>query len=77
MTETGRGAPRRWRGQEPEDRRAKRREQLIEAGLDIMGTDGADRGIARHAERRRKRDKVTTQLNSTAIFGALAFLYQH
>jgi len=24
-----------------------------------------------------KRDKVTTQLNSTAIFGALAFLYQH
>lgn len=39
--ETGRGAPRRWRGQEPEDRRAARREQLIEAGLEIMGTDGA------------------------------------
>ncbi|WP_157951454.1 hypothetical protein [Rhodococcus opacus] len=56
MTETGtgRGAPRRWRGQEPEDRPATRREQLIEARQEIMGTDRADRGIARQAERRRK-----------------------
>ena len=29
------------RGQEPEDRRAARRTQLIEAGLQIMGTEGA------------------------------------
>ncbi|QTJ66516.1 TetR/AcrR family transcriptional regulator [Rhodococcus sp. ZPP] len=40
-TETARGAPRKWRGREPEDRRAARHEQLIEAGLDIMGTEGA------------------------------------
>lgn len=40
-TETRRGAPRKWRGQEPEDRRAARREQLVEAGLEIMGTEGA------------------------------------
>ncbi len=40
-TEARRTGPRRWRGQEPEDRRAARRTQLIEAGLQIMGTEGA------------------------------------
>ena len=40
-TEARRTGPRRWRGQEPEDRRAARRAQLIEAGLQIMGTEGA------------------------------------
>jgi AcrR family transcriptional regulator len=35
-----RGAPRKWRGQEPDDRRAARRAALIEAGLQIMGTEG-------------------------------------
>lgn len=39
-SENGRGAPRRWRGQEPEDRRAARRAQLIEAGMELMGTEG-------------------------------------
>ncbi|MCJ0904974.1 TetR family transcriptional regulator [Rhodococcus sp. SRB_17] len=40
-TETARSGPRRWRGLEPEDRRAARRAQLIEAGMQIMGTEGA------------------------------------
>lgn len=40
-SDNARGAPRRWRGQEPEDRRAARRAQLIDAGLELMGTQGA------------------------------------
>lgn len=34
-------AQRRWLGEEPDDRRAARRSRLIEAGLQIMGTEGA------------------------------------
>ncbi|WP_024795966.1 TetR/AcrR family transcriptional regulator [Tomitella biformata] len=33
--------PGRWVGQEPEDRRAARRAMLLEAGLQLMGTEGA------------------------------------
>ncbi|ELB89079.1 TetR family transcriptional regulator, partial [Rhodococcus wratislaviensis IFP 2016] len=39
-SENPRGAPRKWRGREPADRRAARRAALIEAGLQIMGTEG-------------------------------------
>lgn len=45
---------RRWRGQEPDDRRAARRAQLIEAGLELMGTEGVAsvsmRGVCRQAK---------------------------
>lgn len=45
---------RRWRGQEPDDRRAARRSQLLEAGLELMGTGGVAsvsmRGVCRQAK---------------------------
>ncbi|WP_307849476.1 TetR/AcrR family transcriptional regulator [Qaidamihabitans albus] len=51
--ETPETPQRRWRGQEPDDRRARRRSRLIEAGTELMGTDGAAavsmRGISRQA----------------------------
>src|SRR5882757_3307045 len=47
------GAQRRWRGREPADRVADRRAQLVEAGLELMGTTGARtvsmRGVCRQA----------------------------
>jgi AcrR family transcriptional regulator len=47
------GAQRRWRGREPADRVAARRAQLVEAGLELMGTTGAStvsmRGVCRQA----------------------------
>ena len=47
------GAQRRWRGREPADRVAARRAQLVEAGLELMGTAGAHavsmRGVCRQA----------------------------
>ena len=47
------GAQRRWRGREPADRVAARRAQLVEAGLELMGTTGARtvtmRGVCRQA----------------------------
>ncbi|WP_280387303.1 TetR/AcrR family transcriptional regulator [Nocardia wallacei] len=39
--EEPRGEPRRWRGVEPADRTATRRRQLLDAGLELMGTVGA------------------------------------
>lgn len=43
-----------WRGVSPDDRQARRREQLIDAGFAIMGTDGAAavtmRGVCRQAK---------------------------
>lgn len=45
---------RRWRGQDPDDRRVARRAQLIEAGLELMGTKGVAtismRGVCRQAQ---------------------------
>jgi AcrR family transcriptional regulator len=47
------GVQRRWRGREPADRVADRRAQLVEAGLELMGTAGARgvsmRGVCRQA----------------------------
>jgi len=47
------GVQRRWRGREPADRVAARRAQLVEAGLELMGTVGAHavsmRGVCRQA----------------------------
>jgi AcrR family transcriptional regulator len=47
------GVRRRWRGREPADRVADRRAQLVEAGLELMGTAGARgvsmRGVCRQA----------------------------
>jgi AcrR family transcriptional regulator len=47
------GVQRRWRGREPADRVAARRAQLVEAGLELMGTAGAHavsmRGVCRQA----------------------------
>lgn len=34
-------AQRRWRGVEPDDRQAQRRERLLEAAFDLVGTDGS------------------------------------
>lgn len=52
VTETGQGK-RRWRGREAADRVATRREQLVEAGVELMGTVGAGgmsmRGVCRQA----------------------------
>lgn len=39
--EPGKGESRRWRGQDPADRIATRRRQLLDAGLELMGTIGA------------------------------------
>ncbi len=39
--EEPKGEPRRWRGREPADRTATRRRQLLDAGLELMGTIGA------------------------------------
>lgn len=39
--EGSKGEPRRWRGREPADRTATRRRQLLDAGLELMGTIGA------------------------------------
>lgn len=48
------GLKRPWRGQAPEERLAERRAKLLEAGLEVMGTEGAAavsmRGICRVAE---------------------------
>ena len=58
MTRVSRGPAvetpgRRWKGQEPEDRRAQRRAQLVEAATDLLGVDGASavtmRGVTRRA----------------------------
>ncbi|GAA1227559.1 TetR/AcrR family transcriptional regulator [Prauserella halophila] len=54
MTADSSSTPRRpWRGVDAEDRRARRQEQLVEAGFTIMGTDGAAavtmRGVCRAA----------------------------
>ena len=52
-SEQASGAQRRWRGREPADRVAARRAQLVEAGLELMGTSGAHavsmRGVCRQA----------------------------
>ncbi|BCK54709.1 TetR/AcrR family transcriptional regulator [Nocardia wallacei] len=40
-TEEPRGESRRWRGREPADRTATRRRQLLDAGLELMGSIGA------------------------------------
>lgn len=48
------GPKRSWRGQQPEQRQAERRAKLLEAGLQILGTEGAAavtmRGVCREAE---------------------------
>ncbi|WP_127781825.1 TetR/AcrR family transcriptional regulator [Rhodococcus sp. X156] len=48
------GPKRPWRGQQPEQRQAERRAKLLEAGLQILGTEGAAavtmRGVCREAE---------------------------
>jgi AcrR family transcriptional regulator len=53
MVSSSDGVQRRWRGREPADRVADRRAQLIEAGLELMGTAGARgvsmRGVCRQA----------------------------
>ncbi|PRX45400.1 TetR family transcriptional regulator [Prauserella shujinwangii] len=50
---TAEAPQRRWRGEEPDDRRARRRRRLVEAGLELMGTEGAAavsmRGVCRQA----------------------------
>lgn len=47
------GLQRRWRGRDPEDRVATRRAGLVEAGLELMGTQGTQsvsmRGVCRQA----------------------------
>jgi AcrR family transcriptional regulator len=52
-SEQASGVQRRWRGREPGDRVAARRAQLVEAGLELMGTAGAHavsmRGVCRQA----------------------------
>jgi AcrR family transcriptional regulator len=54
MTSTDSASRRPWRGVGPDERQARRREQLVDAGFTLMGTDGAAsvtmRGVCREAK---------------------------